>query len=137
MPIQLIIPPDLIEEMRTHVQSCLPEEGCGLLGGNGDLVKSVIRVTNELHSPVRFMMAPEEQLKAFMWLEEHTLDMLGYYHSHPAGPAHLSETDLAQFSYPGVVLVLLSHKNLKWDIKGFIIKENTINEIHIEQSISE
>jgi proteasome lid subunit RPN8/RPN11 len=133
---QLIIPPDLIEKMRAHVQSCLPEEACGILGGSGDLVKVVIPVTNELHSPVRFTMAPEEQFKAFMWLEENMLDMLGYYHSHPTGPDHLSETDLKQSFYPGAVLVLLFPKNqkLKWRVKGFIIEENTIKEIYLEQN---
>jgi len=128
----LLIPTQLIETMRAHVQRCLPEEACGILGGNGDLVKYVIPVTNELHSPVRFTMAAEEQFKAFMWLEVNALDMLGYYHSHPAGPAHLSETDLLQFAYPGVVLILLSHENSIWRINGFIIKENTIKEINIE-----
>jgi proteasome lid subunit RPN8/RPN11 len=133
MPDSLIIPASFVEKMRAHVQSCLPEEACGILGGNGELVKRVLPVTNELHSPVRFRMEPQGQFKAFMRLEEDGLDMLAYYHSHPTGPAHLSETDFAQFSYPGVVLVLLSYENLKWAIKGFIINENTIKEIHIEQ----
>ena len=130
---KLIIPAELIEKMCSHVQRCIPEEGCGLLGGSGDLVKYVLPVTNELHSRVKFRMAPEEQFKAFMWLEENTLDMLGYYHSHPTGPAHPSETDLQQFSYPGVAVILLSPENSIWVVKGFIINKNAFKEINIEQ----
>ena len=122
--------------MCAHVQRSIPEEACGILGGNGDLVKCLIPVTNELHSPVKFRMAPEEQYNAFIWLEKNVLDMLGYYHSHPTGPAYPSETDLLQFSYPGVVLVLLTSENSTWQIKGFIIRENTIKEVNIENSES-
>jgi proteasome lid subunit RPN8/RPN11 len=132
MPETLIIAAELADLMRAHVQRCIPEEACGILGGTGNLVKHVLPVTNELHSPVKFRMAPEEQLKAFIWLEQNGLDMVGYYHSHPAGPDHLSETDQQQFFYPGVVLVLLSPQNSTWRIKGFIIKKKYIKEINIE-----
>ena len=132
MPARLIIPHLLVEEMRAHVQRCLPEEGCGILGGSARLVKVVLPVTNDLHSPVRFNMAPEELFKAFVWLEENSMEMLAYYHSHPRGPAHLSPTDLLYFSYPGVALVLLSQEYSNWVIKGFIINKNTVEEIPIE-----
>ena len=133
---RLIIPSELIQRMCTHVEGFIPEEACGILGGNGDLVKCVIPVTNELHSPIKFRMAPEEQFKAFLWLEQNALEMLGYYHSHPAGPANPSKTDLLQFYYPGVILVLLSPQNSTWQIKGFIISKNVIKEVNIENSIS-
>jgi proteasome lid subunit RPN8/RPN11 len=136
MPEKLILPAELAEIMRVHVQVWSPEEACGILGGSGDLVKCVLPVTNELHSSVRFNMAPEELLKAFLWLEQNGLDMVGYFHSHPAGPDHLSETDLLQFFYPGVVLVLLSPQDSTWQIKGFIIKGKDIKEINIETSQS-
>ncbi len=132
MPEKLMITTGLIEKMRAHALSCFPEEACGILGGNGNHVNYVLPITNELHSPDRFRMAPEEQFKAFMWLEQISLQMLGYYHSHPSGPAYPSKTDLRQFSYPGVVLVLLSPKDSTWQIKGFIINKNTTNEVNIE-----
>jgi proteasome lid subunit RPN8/RPN11 len=128
---QLIIPAELTEMMRAHVQRWIPEEACGILAGSGNLVKHVLPVTNELHSPVKFRMAPEEQLQAFLWLEQNDLEMVAFYHSHPVGPDHLSETDLLQFFYPGVISVLVFPKNSTWQIKGFIIKENTIKEINI------
>ena len=135
MPDKLIIPSEMVDVMRAHIQRSIPEEACGILGGNGNLVKCVIPDTNELHSPLKFRMAPEEQYKAFTWLENKAYDMLGYYHSHPVGPAFPSETDLRQFSYPGVVIVLLSPENSTWKIKGFIIRDNAIEEVDIENSI--
>jgi [CysO sulfur-carrier protein]-S-L-cysteine hydrolase len=134
MPEKLILPAEFAEIMRAHVQRCIPEEACGILGGTGNLVKCVLPVTNELHSPVKFRMAPEEQLKTFIWLEQNGFDMVAYFHSHPTGPGHLSETDLLQFFYPGVVLVLLYPQNSTWQIKGFIINKKYIKEINIEPS---
>ncbi len=132
MPERLILSLELFENMRAHVQACLPEEACGLLIGSGELVKFVIPITNELHSPVRFRMAPEEQYKAFLWLEDHALDLLGYYHSHPVGPEHLSQTDVQDFFYPGVVMVLFFNYNSNWQVKGFIIENDAVKEANIE-----
>ncbi len=131
MPETLIIPAESADLILAHVQRCIPEEACGILGATGNLVKFVVPVTNELHSPVKFRMAPEEQLKAFIWLEQNGLEMVGYYHSHPAGPDHLSETDRRQFFYPGVVLVLIYPEYSTWQLKGFIINDNNIKEINI------
>ena len=131
MPEQLIIPAELAAIMRAHVQRCNPEEACGILAGSANVVKHVLPVTNELHSPFKFRMAPQEQLQAFLWLEQNNLAMVAYYHSHPAGPDHLSETDLLQFFYPGVKSVLVYPKNSTWQIKGFIIEGNITKEITI------
>jgi proteasome lid subunit RPN8/RPN11 len=91
----------------------------------------ILPVENELHSPVRFRMAPAEQLKAFYWLEEQNLELSAIFHSHPQGPEHPSETDLADFAYPGVLMLILSPINLivpldnieNWQIRVFQIVE--------------
>src|SRR5512146_1553484 len=108
-----ILPDSLRQEMIEHVLSCLPEEACGLLGGRREdpqgtpdspfTAAAVLPIENELHSLVRFRMAPAEQLKAFYWLEEHGLELAAIFHSHPQGPDHPSATDLAEFAYPGVL----------------------------------
>ena len=102
--------------MLDHLKACLPEEACGLLGGlPADLGRgqparctAVLPVTNADHSPVRFSMDPEEQLRAFHWIEEQGLELVGIFHSHPTGPSHPSATDLAEFAYPGVLYLIWS-----------------------------
>lgn len=111
------------QEMLAHVQACLPEEACGLLGGqleNGRVViQSIVQVENELHSPVRFRMAPVEQLQAFYQFEEQGIDLAAVYHSHPAGPPDPSPTDLSEFAYPGVVYLIWSPAGEGWQLRGF------------------
>lgn len=116
--------------MLAHVTACLPEEGCGLLGGRFNeggtaRVEVVFPVENELHSPVRFRMAPLEQLRVFQEIERLNLDLVGIFHSHPAGPDHPSVTDLAEFLYPGVPVVILSPGAAGgWQVKGFLIEKS-------------
>jgi proteasome lid subunit RPN8/RPN11 len=110
----LILPGPLRQQMLEHALTRLPEEACGLLGGRREDLNSpftaaaVLPIENELHSPVRFRMAPAEQLKAFYWLEENGLELTAIFHSHPQGPDHPSATDLAEFAYPGVLMLILS-----------------------------
>ncbi len=120
---QFLLPQALWQEMLAHVFACLPEEACGLIGSaqsaapTGALpvtgvqtvqAEVVLPIENEYHSPVRFRMAPAEQLKAFYWLEEHKLELVAIFHSHPRGPVTPSATDLAEFAYPGVWMLILS-----------------------------
>ena len=109
--VKLILTPEARQIMLAHCLACLPEEACGLLGGlfteAGVQVQAVLPITNALHSPVRFRMDPEEQLKAFYYLDEHNLELVTIFHSHPAGPEHPSPTDLAEFAYPGVFTLIL------------------------------
>jgi proteasome lid subunit RPN8/RPN11 len=94
---RFLLPEVLWQEMLAHVFACLPEEACGLIGsapGSTSTIEAatVLPIENELHSPVRFRMAPDEQLKAFYWLEERSLELSAIFHSHPQGPVHPSAT---------------------------------------------
>ena len=124
------------ETMKSHVISCLPEEACGLLGGVGELVYEVFPVTNELHSPSRFRMDPEEQLAAMMHMEEQGYQMVGIFHSHVQGLLSPSETDLEEATYPEVAYLIWSMIGDDWQCRAYkLMKEGTI-EIPI-QIISE
>ena len=67
--------------MLEYVQQHAPLECCGLLAGKNDQVEKVIFIRNQAESPVRFVMEPYEQLKAFDWMDSNGLDLLGIFHS--------------------------------------------------------
>lgn len=110
------------DAMLAHVARCSPEEACGLLAGTGETVKAIFRVTNRVHSLTRFEMDPKEQLKIFNLLEESHQELLGIYHSHPAGPPYPSETDISSFFYPGVAYIIWSCMGETWKVNGFAIE---------------
>jgi proteasome lid subunit RPN8/RPN11 len=134
----LILPEALRWQMRAHAGACFPEEACGLIGGVGDQARQVWPVENQLHSPVRFQMTPLSQLKAFLQMEKNGVELLGIFHSHPAGPDIPSQTDIAEFFYPGTPTLILSptgepmrNTGENWQIKGFQIENDQAVEIEL------
>jgi proteasome lid subunit RPN8/RPN11 len=125
---QLIMSKEHWRQMLQHVDSHTPLEACGLLAGRDDQVENVIEVLNQAQSPVRFVMDPHEQLKAFDWIEASGLDLLGIFHSHPAGPETASVTDIAEAAYD-VVHLIWSRREDRWQARGFWIQDEVVSEV--------
>jgi proteasome lid subunit RPN8/RPN11 len=113
-------------------------EACGLLAGREGAVYEVLPVTNRDQSPTSFRMDPAEQLRAFRWIEERGLDLVGIYHSHPllrgaasAPGQHPSPTDIAEAAYPAVYLVW-SRPRGPWQARGFWIENGHISEVTLQ-----
>ncbi len=118
-------------EMLAHVDQQVPLEACGLLAGKNDRVEKVIPVRNQAQSAARFVMDPYEQLQAFDWIESNGLDLLGIFHSHPAGPATASATDVAEAAYE-VVHLIWSRAQNGWQARGFWIENSRVSEVSLK-----
>jgi proteasome lid subunit RPN8/RPN11 len=55
-------------------------------------------------------------------------ELLAIYHSHPKGPESPSETDLAEFAYPGVYTIIWFPFDHKWTCKAFWIFDGRFTE---------
>jgi proteasome lid subunit RPN8/RPN11 len=128
IPRQLLISKNHLNEMFAYVESQTPLEACGLLAGKSERVEKVILVRNQAQSAVRFVMDAYEQLRAFEWIDSHGLDLLGIFHSHPAGPETVSATDITEAAYE-VVHVICSKPDGKWAARGFWIENRQPFEI--------
>jgi proteasome lid subunit RPN8/RPN11 len=117
--------------MQEEVSKRAPEEACGLIAGRDQIAWEVIPVTNALHSPVRYRMDPQEQLEAFNRIEELGLEIMAIYHSHPAGPAYPSPTDIAEAFYPETVYLIWFRSDQGWNCRGFWINEEEVEEVSI------
>jgi len=113
-----------------------PREVCGVLGGywsgNDATVTTLISVSNTAAEPrIRYELEPQAQLRAIESIEEQH-DLIGFYHSHPCGPAEPSETDTKLATWPDVVYVIVSLEPTQtvtaWDWNGheFSKKDVTI-----------
>jgi proteasome lid subunit RPN8/RPN11 len=136
----LIIPQNLLDEMRADALERLPEEACGLLGGHGYSIEAGWRITNALHSPTAFAMDAREQVRAMLAIAADDLELVAIYHSHPYGPARPSPTDLARFAYPEVLyLIWAPAENSplgELQVHAFSILKNRSREIFIKASIT-
>jgi proteasome lid subunit RPN8/RPN11 len=129
---RLVIPPACRQVMLDDVLRRLPDEACGLLAGIPPRVERVVPVTNIAASPVRFLMEPQEQVRALHEFDQQGLELLAIYHSHPHGPAHPSETDLREFAYPGTVMLIWSESGGHWRLDGFTIENRQYTAIKLE-----
>jgi proteasome lid subunit RPN8/RPN11 len=127
---QLVISKKHWHEMRAYVADRVPLEACGLVAGKNERAEKVIFVRNQAQSPVRFVMDPQEQLKAFDWIESNGLDLLGIFHSHPAGPEIVSVTDIAEAAYD-VVHLIWSLRGDGWKLRGFWIENGQAFEVSL------
>jgi len=116
------------ETMRAYVESQVPLEACGLLAGRNAVVMQVLLLANQARSEVSFRLDPAEQLKAFAWIESAGLEMLGIFHSHPAGPETVSAVDIEQAAYP-VAHLVWSRQAGTWGARGFWIEGRGVHEI--------
>ncbi len=128
---QLFLATHLRKQMMQHILSCLPEEGCGIIGGRENRAEIVLPVTNQLHSTTKFLMDPQEQLDGFLKLETLNLELLAFYHSHPSGPEVPSQSDIAEFYYPGVISIIWSPVETGWQVRGFEIVGNGCQEVEL------
>ena len=125
----LRIIPAQINAIREHGSSDYPNESCGILLGHANggqkQVQEVIPLKNlrldaaraqellPLESPGResernrFLIDPLEQLRVEKGARQRSLDVLGYYHSHPDAPARPSEYD-REHAWPWYSYIIVS-----------------------------
>ena len=118
-------------QMLADVNERVPEEACGLVAGKKNNSLAVYPVENIAHSPVRFLMDPQEQLRVFQVIDDRKWDLLAIYHSHPNGPDHPSPTDLREAAYPEAVHLIWSRNAGQWHCRGFLITKNSYQEIQV------
>lgn len=131
MKSRLTLSREQVQEITEYVERHAPLEACGLLAGRNDRVEKVLFVQNQAQSPVRFVMDPYEQLQAFEQIDADGLDLLGIFHSHPAGPETASPTDIAEAAY-AVVHVVCSRRDGKWSLRGFWIEDGASTEVPLQ-----
>jgi len=102
------IPSQIHDELIAHAREGFPLEVCGLLGGVGDEVSAIYRMTNTDASNEHFMMDPKEQFAVVKDLRAKGLTLLANYHSHPESPARPSEEDIRLALTPGMSYLIIS-----------------------------
>ncbi len=92
----LLVSNDLLGQINAHVQEAYPEEGAGFLIGVEGEVKKIIPLGNAREDEARhnrFLITPEEYLKAELKADSLGLSLIGVFHSHPDCPNVPSEYD--------------------------------------------
>jgi proteasome lid subunit RPN8/RPN11 len=102
------VPRAIHDDMISHAKDGFPLEVCGILGGSGETVTTIYRMTNTDASNEHFMMDPKEQFAVVKDLRARGIAMLAIYHSHPETPARPSEEDIRLALTPDVSYLIIS-----------------------------
>jgi proteasome lid subunit RPN8/RPN11 len=108
----LRMPRTVADRMRLHAEVSYPRECCGVLLGipreDGWAVRAAVRTGNaDRATPCsRYRIAPEELIAIEREARRRGLQVAGFYHSHPDGPAECSRTDLAEAHWTGCSYVI-------------------------------
>ncbi|GCE12210.1 Mov34/MPN/PAD-1 family protein [Tengunoibacter tsumagoiensis] len=104
----LRIPAAIYEQMVAHVVAGYPNEACGALGSQGDLVVKDYPTDNAAEEPDDFSIISEADIvRIYNDIDEYDGDMI-YYHSHPQSEAYPSARDIDWAKRSGYLYVIFS-----------------------------
>ena len=121
---------DLLDKIQKNGETAYPEEGAGFLIGVDGSEKAVLdilplpnaREDSARHN--RYLISPEDYLKAEMTADELGLSLIGVFHSHPDHPNRPSEFD-REWAQPFFSYVITSvEKGKAISSRSWLLKED-------------
>ncbi|WP_049969682.1 desampylase [Haladaptatus cibarius] len=108
----LVLSREVYDTLVSRARRGRPAEICGILAGtqgSPTTVEDTFQAENVAETPeTNYEIHPEEQLEIMEKIEDRGQDVVGFYHSHPEGPDHPSETDAADATWDGYAYVIVS-----------------------------
>jgi [CysO sulfur-carrier protein]-S-L-cysteine hydrolase len=111
----------LADEMIAHARSELPNEACGIFGGelDGEL-RTFYPAINGDASPYRYNVEPKDLLRISLAIEDDDGDEIAaIYHSHTMSRATPSRTDMDTAQYPQAAYIIVSLASDPPDIRAW------------------
>lgn len=94
----------VLSALRAATSEAHPHEACGILLGTVELITGFIRTENVHPTPAtRFEIDPQALIDAHRAARDGGPQVVGYFHSHPAGPAEPSATDALMAAGDGAI----------------------------------
>jgi len=126
----LRLPAQVYAEIVGHCLSGLPDEACGLLGGDPatGAVARCYPTRNLAASAKLYEVDPQQHLRADRDAEANAMAIIGVFHSHTHTDAYPSPTDVAQAPDPGWHYVLVSLRDSHPMVRSYRIVGGRIDE---------
>lgn len=106
-----------------------PRECCGLLLGTDDRIVEAVRARNLAESASRYLIDPEDHIRARRAARVRALEVVGFYHSHPASRAWPSPSDIAEASDEDAVWMIVGVSQGEPEIRLFAIANGQAREL--------
>lgn len=111
-----------------------PMEACGLLFGDikseEATVRRIVATRNVSESSTHFEVDPEEFVEALLKAEKEKMELIGFFHSHPATPQP-SIVDIRYMKlWPGNIWVVIS--SIDYQISAYQTINNSLIDVKLE-----
>lgn len=127
---QILLEPRHVKQIQAHGEKTFPEECCGFIIGRrekGRLHAEHLLPTTNHHRTSRqnrYIISPQEYLRAEKFADTRGLALLGFYHSHPDHPAHPSVTDL-EHAWPNLAyLIVAVNAGKAQELNAFMLNDH-------------
>lgn len=134
------IPAGLLEQLIAAARAGVPNESCGLLVSDRVLAEEgvptrYVHLRNAAESPYRYLLDPQEQLRAFIELDDRDEVVWAIVHSHVASPAVPSATDVGLAYYPEAVYLICSIADPQSpSVRAWSIRDGDVTEVSLAVS---
>jgi proteasome lid subunit RPN8/RPN11 len=110
----LAIRAHVLRAVAAHARDAWPQECCGLLLGTAGSIDAAYRARNEHAEPVtRYLVRPDDHFAALRLARAQALEVVGGYHSHPAGRPRPSASDRDQAHAAGFIYLIAGARRLR------------------------
>ena len=121
---------DALDCLVHHARASAPTECCGLLlGRTGEIVEAITARNVAADPATRFLIAPADHFAGLRRARERGLEVVGFYHSHPASPPQPSARDVAEFTYPGHLYAIVSLQAEPAEVRLFRFVEGNFQSV--------
>jgi proteasome lid subunit RPN8/RPN11 len=127
----LLVPMVVRRAMVAHAVRESPRECCGFLLGRHRRVAYSVEATNVAAGTTRYRVDDVEHIRLRKLLRAFapSLEIVGVYHSHPAGSAMASVTDAAESMYPDWFYVIVGLKSPRRPLRAYRFSNGSAREL--------
>lgn len=127
----------LLQELIDAARAGVPNECCGLLvsdryHADGGTPARYIPLRNAAESPYRYLIDPQDQLQAWIAIEDADEVVWAIVHSHVTSHAVPSATDIGLAHFPDSLYVIVSLEVPDQpSVRAWSIRDGTVTEVHL------
>jgi proteasome lid subunit RPN8/RPN11 len=130
------LPRSLLDEVIDWALAGRPNEACGLIAASasaaeGGSATRFLPLTNAAASPYRYLIDPDEQLRAMLAIDDGDEMVWGIVHSHVMSPAVPSDTDVGLAAYPDALYLICSLASDPPHVRAWSIQGGAVHEVEL------
>jgi proteasome lid subunit RPN8/RPN11 len=123
---------ELLDDVVAHAREDAPNECCGMIAAEDGRAVRVYRAENEAASPLRYEIAPQDQYRIEMEIDDAGLDLGAIYHSHTRSEPYPSQTDVNLAFHPHALYLIVGVAGNETEIRAYRIVDGRVSEAGLE-----